>query len=159
MYDVKQKAQLQLCGSLAIRFLIASNCVRGGAVTLKNSHRMRGGQHSLKISAPLPLIRTFWMSPLLARSISDSTFKSFSFVYSLIHNKARYLFISNIHTAFVCDGEGLMATVSLIENEWRSLCWAYIQLVRLSIITELSAWFLYQIIVKIIQQITVAYKI
>ncbi len=74
------------------------------------------------------------MSSLLARSISDSTFKFFSFVYSLMHNKARYLFISSNLTAFVCDVEDLMATVSLIKNE-------RIQLVRLffSIITELSA--------------------
>jgi hypothetical protein len=36
-----------------------------------------GGRNLLKIPAPLPLIRTFRMSPLLARSISlDSTFNT-----------------------------------------------------------------------------------
>jgi hypothetical protein len=50
--------------------------VRGGAESLKGSHRMGGGQKLLIISAPLPLKRIFRMSPLLARSISmDSTFK------------------------------------------------------------------------------------
>jgi hypothetical protein len=43
--------------------------------TLKGSLRMGGGRNMLKISALLPLIRTFQMNPLLARSISlDSTF-------------------------------------------------------------------------------------
>jgi hypothetical protein len=54
--------------------------VQGGAVTLKVSHmsRGRGRRNSLMISAPLPLMGIFWMSPLLARSISlDSTFKGF----------------------------------------------------------------------------------
>jgi hypothetical protein len=51
------------------RHLFVTPCVKG-------SHRMGDGRNLLKISAPLPLIRTFRMSPLLARSISlDSTCK------------------------------------------------------------------------------------
>jgi hypothetical protein len=44
--------------------------------TLQGSQRMRDGQNSIKISAPLHLIKIYQMRPLLARSISlDSTFK------------------------------------------------------------------------------------
>ncbi len=52
LYDVKPKAQSELCAQLAIRFLIAN--VRDGSVTLKGSHRMRDGQIFLKnLRAPL----------------------------------------------------------------------------------------------------------
>jgi hypothetical protein len=48
--------------------------------TIKGSLRIGGGRKMLKISALLPLIRTFQMIPLLARSISlDSTFKIYLF--------------------------------------------------------------------------------
>ncbi len=46
--------------------------VRGGAESLKGSHRMGDGRNLLKISASLPLIRTFLMSPLLP-DLSRST--------------------------------------------------------------------------------------
>ncbi len=76
LYDLKQNAQLELCAPLAIRLgSLLLITVRGGAVTLKGSHRLGGGRNSQKISAPLPLIKIFGMRPLEAISISvDSTF-------------------------------------------------------------------------------------
>jgi hypothetical protein len=56
---------------------ILPTAVRDNAESLKSSHKTGGVRNLLKISAPLPLIRTFRMSLLLARSIwVDCTFKS-----------------------------------------------------------------------------------
>ncbi len=67
LYDVKQKAQLELCAPLAIRFLIANYCIRWRGIFKVLSQAEEGADF---FSAPLSLINTFQMSLVSAGSIS-----------------------------------------------------------------------------------------
>ncbi len=53
------KAQRTFITAILIDFQIANQKTRRRSKSLKGSHMMRGGKNSLKISAPLPLIKPF----------------------------------------------------------------------------------------------------
>ncbi len=64
------KVQWTFISAIPICFQIANKKTRRCTKTLKGSHRMGGGQNLLRISAPLSVMNSFLMKPLLAWSIT-----------------------------------------------------------------------------------------
>jgi hypothetical protein len=54
-HEMKEKVQIEMCGFLAIVFLLANRRPRWRLVTLKGSHSMEGGRNFLKIFVHHPV--------------------------------------------------------------------------------------------------------
>ncbi len=89
-------AAVELCAPLPIAF---QNYNLWASRRWEGSHRTGCGRNSLKISTPLPLKRTFWITKLLSKSILiDSTFKDEVTFERLVVRRTLYTLLRALYT-------------------------------------------------------------
>jgi hypothetical protein len=87
---------VELCAPLPISF---QNANLWTSRRWEGSHRTGCGRNSLKISTPLPLKRTFWITKLLSKSILiDSTFKDEVTPERLVVRRTLYTLLRALYT-------------------------------------------------------------